>query len=416
MYRESHTIGVVLSLLTLIIIGILALDPAPSSAASQLLPVAQVPTPTAAGGASPTAGAVSTPDVPTATPTAGASTPPSTPATQSASLTFVIDILKIIASWPVIVALILYSFREPIAKLIDAIGKRATKVSVFQFSVELPPAAGPPPIWSEAQLIEFLKSPARGGSALETLKNQFADPSHFNHIVIDLGDGKTWLNSRLYLFAVMLKQMNGLQCFLFLHTKNNVQEQFLGIATADEVRWALANRYPWLEVAFARAYATAFTDTPQDMPRASTHWDPLTGRLDVNIASKIASTFLGNLQLPVVLSPNAESEPQLPLGKEPGEWVFLRPQRTGDPTVWERAVWLDAGVLKRILGKALQEQAYIIDSPDLPKIKRNKQIVRRSAHFVALLNTDKAFENKLVDRDAFIEKVAQIAAEPTDEE
>lgn len=71
---------------------------------------------------------------------------------------------------------------------------------------------------------------------------QFKDDETFDYAVIDLGKGQEWLTSRLYIFAIMLERMRGLRCFVFLETKDEIDQRFLGIASPREVRWALARR------------------------------------------------------------------------------------------------------------------------------------------------------------------------------
>jgi hypothetical protein len=92
-------------------------------------------------------------------------------------------------------------------------------------------------------------------SLVMTLLEQIQAPGPSDYAVIDLGTGRSWLTTRLFLFAVLLRRMRALRTFVFVETREGVAQRFIGVATPELARWRLAREYPWLERALAHAYA-----------------------------------------------------------------------------------------------------------------------------------------------------------------
>jgi hypothetical protein len=79
------------------------------------------------------------------------------------------------------------------------------------------------------------------------------DPTALDFATIDLGGGESWLTTRLLLFALLLEELRGLRCLVFVHTAPGVGQEFLGLASPVSIRRALASTYPWLDAAVADA-------------------------------------------------------------------------------------------------------------------------------------------------------------------
>jgi hypothetical protein len=104
-------------------------------------------------------------------------------------------------------------------------------------------------------------------------------------------------HSRLFIFAVMLERMQALRCLVFLetHTRTHVPRSFLGTALPHEVRWSLAQQYPWLEEAYVRAQVGVFDKYE------SNEWPWPTilskqGKLSPMDASELVDIFLRHVQ------------------------------------------------------------------------------------------------------------------------
>ena len=182
---------------------------------------------------------------------------------------------------------------------------------------------------------------------------------------------------------------------VFLETGPSGRRRFLGLATPDHVRWSFASRYPWLEPAFARAYAdNAFPGLPGGPPpipgpSPAAPVSPPNGALPPAQANNVAAQYLSSVQV------FAE-----PVGELDG-WVKL------DENQWEHASWLDGPRVERVMD-ALLERNWIEHRPDKPADDQIAAIVAQSGRFVAMCEPDGRFRS-LIDRDALVQEVAKRA-------
>lgn len=204
-----------------------------------------------------------------------------------------------------------------------------------------------------------------------------------DYAIIDLDTGKRWLTSRLYIFALTLERMLGLQRFVFLESG----QRFLGIASLTKVRWRLARRYPWLETAFAKVYA----DVSDHI-----HISSDTGAFDTRMTQEVVGNFLSHPSIQQPFAPSASPDP------DDSRWEALR---TVDGRFWEHARWLDAARLRQDLGDVLQqdESIWLKESPHISPIELVRCILRRKAPLVALVDEEKRFRS-LIDRQALLER------------
>jgi hypothetical protein len=203
-------------------------------------------------------------------------------------------------------------------------------------------------------------------------------------IIIDLGSetAPRWLSSRLYLFALLLARVGRLKSFVFVETASGLRNRFIGTASPDSVRWALAQHYPWYEYAFAQAYSQ------YGLPQ----FDGNTGSLSEYEASFLAQQFLAAIRVPGPI--------QLPfpdLNHAP-DTIDL-----GNGTL-EYAVWLGGGRIERILGNNLSESFVAMPSDKSVK-EMAAAVLRQHGRFVALVDPDRTFRS-LVDRSAALENLA----------
>lgn len=295
-----------------------------------------------------------------------------------------VDLVKALA-WPAVALIAALAFYRPLSRLFEAIGARATKLSLFKVEVELVSSAR----GSGAASLDDIKNPevAPIGDSSHMLFQQLQDTTPADYAVIDLGGGNEWLTSRLFIAAAMLERMRGVECLVFVFNGKTVQE-LLAVAPLRRVRWAIAQRYPWLEAAFARAYAEVLsngglyspiggTSTAQPMVR------PPTGGLDPVKAAELVSRFIDLVQHP---APGGGSD-----------WIILSHGRA------ERASWLNPGLLRELLpSEAFDMWAY--DERHKPKAERARAVLRRRAPFVALAAADRRFI-QVIDRRALLEEI-----------
>lgn len=295
-------------------------------------------------------------------------------------------------AWPVAAVLIALLFRRPLASMVSAIGGRITKLSLFKVEVELLPTEV-----ATAPLLNELKSaavttPVNDSTAMMLQQVQEGGPAQF--AVIDLGQGREWLTSRLYIAAIMLERMRGVRAFLFLEESPPTKRRFVAIAPAARVRWALAQNYPWLEGAWLNA-------SNQVAPRLAAVQPPLspiikseTGAFDTDTARDVVRNFIGALQQHNP-APSPEGDAQ---------WTVLSQSRL------ERATWIDRGGLEALLPSECFE-AWAPAMRDAPRGRRTRAILRRSGEFIALVEDDMRFAGLIVDRRALLEQLAATSSE-----
>jgi hypothetical protein len=287
--------------------------------------------------------------------------------------------------WPTVVVIVLIVFRKPLAYFLGGITGRVTKFSITQlFAVELslPDASVVPfdQLVKVSQEMAFSESP---NDSLINLQNTIGNDVPLGYLIVDLGAEQEWLTSRLFILTLMLKSVQGLRCVVFLGTHCNVPRSFIGIALPDDVRWALARKYPWLEETYLKV------QPPTDLQTQSKQ-----DKLTAYDAGQIIRSFLDDPQI------KKNKDDRSDLGSE---WICV-----GKDSHWEHAKRIDEACLKNDLGGALRasEKVWYEDSLDTSKVRRAQALLRRKGPFVAFINRERQFK-KLIDREALLEEVAE---------
>lgn len=292
-----------------------------------------------------------------------------------------VELLKAIA-WPIVATVALIAFRKPLARFVEELGKRTTKLSAFDFSIEFTILPDPPAPWSDPSIIESSNLIAGNVTSttimelFEHIKSEKSDLT-WQYLVVDIGIGRNWLISRLFLFTVILRYMFGLRCVVFVETRRAYRKRLLGIADPEYVRLALAERYPWLDEALVIAWSG------QQIP-------VLAQPLPKNKAESIVNSFIVDERI------RRSQDPQ-----DPDNWVKLE-----NPPVWERTRWLNREQIINDLSGVFYERevSQVVDFPEISVTKRNEAILRHKVPFVALVSNRGEFKS-LVDRQALLEKV-----------
>jgi hypothetical protein len=191
---------------------------------------------------------------------------------------------------------------------------------------------------------------------------------------------------------------------VFLGTQFGIAERFLGMASPDEVRWALAQHYPWLEGAYEYACTLGWPQGGSEEifrnwnATKDDTWVTLTehDELEPDIAREIAYRFVMAIQ-----------EQTRPPTFSETEWVEATINGTH---FWERANKLDEAWLRQNLRQALDGGRSMVDSSKLDRVKRIQSIVRRPGQYIALLDGDRKFKS-LVDRYELLDQSAPEIAE-----
>jgi hypothetical protein len=182
---------------------------------------------------------------------------------------------------------------------------------------------------------------------------------------------------------------------VFLETVGELRKQFVGTASGNNVRWALARRYSWLESAMAAAYAVAggafcAPNAVMQVPAVSSfQFDPATGQLASAKVSQLMQDFLAKIR---VLSPGAPAQ-----AADEREWIALS---TG---MVEHARWLNGGRTERLLGQDLSTSSVVL-APNQSIDGLGEVILAQQGPSVAILEMDRSFRS-LVDRWATLDSL-----------
>jgi hypothetical protein len=292
--------------------------------------------------------------------------------------------------WPVTALVALAVLRKPLGDLISVIGQRLEKVSIAGASFDLKKVSELKAPSLDADLRE-LNAGAQPQSGPIDLLAQLRSTAGYECVVIDLGSESAprWLTSRLYLFGLILSRIRRVKCMVFVETAAGNRNRFVGVALPEEVRWALAHRYPWLEYAYTQAYGSL--GIPQ--------FDATTGWLNDWQASNLIQQFLAIIRVGQVPTPVA-----IP---------FPDPNHTPDKIdlgngIFEYAKWLDGGRVERLLGPNLMTSSITIPpGKDLDDMA--SAVLKVKDRFVAIIETDRTFRG-LIDRLPSLEKMASTLA------
>lgn len=322
---------------------------------------------------------------------------PAPPAPQTCAALGV-ELVKAIA-WPVATLIIVGAFRQPLAQFFQGLGSRVQKLSIFKVQFELVPAS-PSPI---TQLIDRIREPGEGaemGESSARMNEQFNIDAQADYVLFSLGEGEEWLTSRLYLAVVMMQRMRRVSACVFVEAGATAQPRFVALATVDQLRWAMAFRYPWLEAAWVKAQAGLYESDYRSPGKINANTSPIsssTGRMDPHEIERLTRDFVRLSQIEV---PPGDAPPA------PAEWVSLRPPKA------ERAAW----VTRSLLADLLPQTAFDACAPEMrdePRGRLTRAVLRRSGAFVALVGNDHHFSS-VTNRRALLEEIAATLGEETD--
>jgi hypothetical protein len=323
--------------------------------------------------------------------------------TPAAVSTPAVELVKALA-WPAVAILVAVIFRRAIAGFVSALGSRVTKLSLFKVELELVPASAA----TSTPLLDDIRTqtnPALISDSTRMMLDQVQSGAPADFALVALGTGNEWITSRLYIAAVMMERMRNVKVFVFVERAPTTERRFVAVASVKHLRWALARRYVWLEVALTRSLLSVFppaypSNAPQLPAGATWSHDPRTislpqpvitsdtGALDPWQARQVVSSFIDSLQLP------QPPPPQLPAN----EWVTVH------GTVYERAAW----VTRELLSSLLPQDAFRAWSNalrDSPRAHLTRAVLRRHSPFVALVEGEQEFV-RLVNRQALVDEIA----------
>lgn len=290
------------------------------------------------------------------------------------------DMIELIGhlAWPLTAVFACIKFYEPLSKLIDTLGRRMNKFSIFKVDVELGPLTK---AVSLGATVDRLRSTAVTESGLAPIVAGVIKSGSADYLVVNIGDeGADWLTSRLFLLAAILERSRTVRCLVFLDESLH----FIGAATARDIRRAIGVRYMAYEIALAAAYG-----------KLPPNPDTFKSGLNDTLINRLSSGFLEHPSI-TFMNPNA---PQI-------GWTLL-PHSA--PPVWEFADWITAASLDDLLGRHLLTDSIVADAGRINP-QTTRALARLNGPFVALVAGDGVFK-ELCDRHAVLESLAREAVE-----
>jgi len=287
-------------------------------------------------------------------------------------------------TWPLITIAALAVFRRPLINLVGILGRRVQRISFGGVSLDLSEISElkPHSLDAEIRQLDAGLVPQSGASSISVLLSQLQYRGQHDYIVIDLGSESSprWLTSRLYLLALLITLIDLQLCLVFVETTGGVRKRFMGTASPNRVRWALARTYMWLESASAAAYVSLGT----------LQFDPATGHLTEWQTSQLMQQFLTNIRLaqPAPVNPPPDAT----------EWISLPDGK------YEHAKWLDGSRIERLLGNDLSG-SYVVLLQNKSVSALADAVLGQRDRFVGVVESDKTFRG-LVDRSAVLESLA----------
>lgn len=241
--------------------------------------------------------------------------------------------------------------------------------------------------------------PSDTPSPVWALINQIGEAKHIDYMIVDIGSGKEWLTSRLFIFSVMLMRMLGMRCIVFMKTQDSISRSFVGLSSPQDIISCLTIAYPFLERAYSWAHChsnsqTNFTE--ESMPST-------VGKLELVVAQSMVLTYLAN--------PNIQ-RPTQPPPNDPGCWVTLN--KKDGTQILEHTHWLNMDLLNKLFSSSIDYESWVEHDPDLTQPLKMHKVLRRKGSFVAMVDKDRRFK-ELIDRQTLLEDLAVRVTETSKE-
>jgi len=316
--------------------------------------------------------------------------------------------------WPAVIIVFLVLYREKLPNLLKRITSRINSVEFAGISIELAKAKEYEHEWSMAPGALDLRHKATAievsDSTARTFISQLFEEATADYASVNLGQGREWLTSRLYIMSILFPQMKGIKCFVFFENDINAKRKYVGWVNAKHMRWMLSIKYPWLEAAFAEAYAVVMTGRDPKDPGYNGNPSVVvseTGRIaypvnlkDIGASIDLLKAFL--LRIQQIISP---------LPGQTSEWVNLDDQSI----TWEHAEWLTPEKTETIFGRNFTPTSVrISEVRGKSNDTKLKLFLETQSEYVAVVDDNNQLEY-LVKRNILLHQMAQTVVDKPDD-
>ncbi|AZN41283.1 hypothetical protein [Paenibacillus albus] len=305
-----------------------------------------------------------------------------------------LDIATLVSAvmWPVVICVFLFIFRKHLPDLLQVLLKRVKRIDFAGVSLELNEVKPFTPTLSVNQLdlINMMET-MQSSSEFVDIRDQLLSEGSADYTVIQLGSGKSWLTSRLFIMSIMFAHQKNMKAFVFTDSNHNNGKRFAGWAKPATIRYALAKRYPWFEAAFAETYCMVVKKYGHLQLVTSNQGELGNGEVFVSVLRD----FLKEVQV--------HDKQQIELGART-EWVSL----TSSNQTYEHAEWINGVLLEELLEDDLHVS--VIHSNSVKEIKLDnaqfQTILDSQEEFIAVTSYNGKFKG-LLDRNAVLEQAVK---------
>jgi hypothetical protein len=291
-------------------------------------------------------------------------------------------------AWPLSALLIVFLLRHSIADALKGLSARAKSLSLgvvaFDFGEAVVKGLTP----ESLDDIRDTASHAAVGDSSAALSATLMDQTPAECTVVNLGDGTEWITSRLYGVATFVARARGLRLIVFTAVGPSGR-RFVGSAEPEQVRWALASAYPWLEAANIRAWNQTVANLPPHTLESPSWSISRNGQIEPWRMIQAFDSYKRELQAPL---PPAGASGWLQLSRG-----------------WERAEYVTPDLLKRLLGEALNERA-IQQEFDLSADELARRVLRFPLDYVPTVDRTGNFL-RVVARRAYVSRTLRQVAD-----
>jgi hypothetical protein len=281
-----------------------------------------------------------------------------------------------------------------------ALFHRAEKISIVNFSKEMAKVEAIAPQWtpgdSTMDIRKSMSSAEVTDSTAWHFSAQLTDTTPADFAIVDLGEGREWLSLWLYIISILLERAKDIRAFVFVRRARRRKKKFVGWATPESIRWSLAQKFSWLEGAYASGYASLFQSQPIQGEIEVASLTGMLGRAKEGASPQLLidlmQAFLQEIQAPTK-----------PIPEELQQWLQLQANM---PT-WEHARWLNADDIEDIIGDELNKQfVYAKELDSAPEETRLKRLLEIKETYVPIVDDTEQFR-ELIDREVIAAQVLE---------